>query len=427
MMIYFDPSEIMRGIRQLLISDKKRIGFLFGAGTSLAKKEQDSPTVPAIEKLTELVSNELKERYADALTSIKQDIEDSNLSFNVETLLSNVEEKINIVGKGSLNGLDKPNFIALRDQIKQCFLKEVAVHKHINTTNVEQLNKMIQVDFASWIQNANRKYGVEIFTTNYDYLFEIGLEHCEVPYYDGFSGSYQPFFNSQSVESLTYLQSQTKLWKIHGSLGLQQITPGKVVRVPSERDCMLIYPSILKYADSKKQPYASFMDRLNLFLKQDDAVLFVCGYSFGDEHINERIISALKSNSDAHVYVFFYDVIWKNGCKINSFTAEHPLAKLAEECNKITVLASKYAVQGTKFGEWKLKREPSREDSVDINLYFDEDAPYDASLPLKQERQGDELWTGKGELTIINFTKFVEFLHNMIPYERGEKDERTVL
>lgn len=427
MMIYFDPSEIMRGIRQLLISDKKRIGFLFGAGTSLAKKEQDSPTVPAIGKLTELVSNELKERYADALTSIKQDIEDSNLSFNVETLLSNVEEKINIVGKGSLNGLDKPNFIALCDQIKQCILKEVAVHKHINTTNVEQLNKMIQVDFASWIQNANRKYGVEIFTTNYDYLFEIGLEHCEVPYYDGFSGSYQPFFNSQSVESLTYLQSQTKLWKIHGSLGLQQITPGKVVRVPSERDCMLIYPSILKYADSKKQPYASFMDRLNLFLKQDDAVLFVCGYSFGDEHINERIISALKSNSDAHVYVFFYDVIWKNGCKINSFTAEHPLAKLAEECNKITVLASKYAVQGTKFGEWKLKREPSREDSVDINLYFDEDAPYDASLPLKQERQGDELWTGKGELTIINFTKFVEFLHNMIPYERGEKDERTVL
>ena len=102
-MIYFDPSEIMRGIRQLLISDKKRIGFLFGAGTSLAKKELDSPTVPAIGKLTELVSNELKEHYADALSSIKQDIEDGNLSFNVETLLSNVEEKINVVGKGSLN------------------------------------------------------------------------------------------------------------------------------------------------------------------------------------------------------------------------------------------------------------------------------------------------------------------------------------
>lgn len=420
-MIYFDPSEIMRGIRQLLISDKKRIGFLFGAGTSLAKKQQDSPIVPAIEKLTELVSNNLKDRYADALASIKQDIEEDNLPFNVETLLSNVEEKINVVGKGSLNGLDKINFIALRDQIKHCILKEVSVHENI--TNIEQKNKMIQVDFASWIQNANRKYGIEIFTTNYDYLFEIGLEHCDVPYYDGFNGSYQPFFNSQSVESLAYLQNQTKLWKIHGSLGLQQLPSGKVVRVPSKQDAMLIYPSILKYADSKKQPYASFMDRLNLFLKQDDAVLFVCGYSFGDEHINERIISALKSNSDAHVYVFFYDIIWENNRKINSFTAQHPLAKLAKECNKITVLASKCAVQGTKFGEWKLKREPSREDSVDINLYFDEDAPYDSSLPLKQERKGDESWTGKGELTIINFTKFVGFLQNMIPYESGEKDE----
>lgn len=34
----FDPSEYIKGIQQLLISDKKRIAFLFGAGTSLAKK-----------------------------------------------------------------------------------------------------------------------------------------------------------------------------------------------------------------------------------------------------------------------------------------------------------------------------------------------------------------------------------------------------
>lgn len=33
-----DPSEYIRGLQQLLISDKKKIGFLFGAGTSSAKK-----------------------------------------------------------------------------------------------------------------------------------------------------------------------------------------------------------------------------------------------------------------------------------------------------------------------------------------------------------------------------------------------------
>ena len=35
-MIYFDPSEYVRGLQQLVISDKKKIGFLCGAGTSLA-------------------------------------------------------------------------------------------------------------------------------------------------------------------------------------------------------------------------------------------------------------------------------------------------------------------------------------------------------------------------------------------------------
>ncbi len=36
-MIY-DPSEYVRGLQQLLVSDKKKTAFLFGAGTSLSKK-----------------------------------------------------------------------------------------------------------------------------------------------------------------------------------------------------------------------------------------------------------------------------------------------------------------------------------------------------------------------------------------------------
>jgi hypothetical protein len=32
-----DPSEYIRGLQALLVSDKKKIGFLFGAGTSLCK------------------------------------------------------------------------------------------------------------------------------------------------------------------------------------------------------------------------------------------------------------------------------------------------------------------------------------------------------------------------------------------------------
>ena len=42
MEITHDPSEYIKGLQQLLISDKKRIGFLFGAGSSMAKKDENS-------------------------------------------------------------------------------------------------------------------------------------------------------------------------------------------------------------------------------------------------------------------------------------------------------------------------------------------------------------------------------------------------
>ncbi len=150
------------------------------------------------------------------------------------------------------------------------------VSVHTDVSGIE--STLIQYDFAKWICNADRKFAVEIFTTNYDYLFEIGLEANGVPYFDGFTGSYKPFFNADALEDINYLPKQTKLWKIHGSLGLHKdSSSGRIIRMSSDKDDLLIYPSSLKYNDSKKQPYSAFMDRLNLFLKQDDAVLFVCG------------------------------------------------------------------------------------------------------------------------------------------------------
>ena len=73
-----DPSEYIRGIQQILISDKKRIGFLFGAGTSLVRKNEHSQTVPAISKMTVEIMSELTNKdlcenaatYKPSLTSL---------------------------------------------------------------------------------------------------------------------------------------------------------------------------------------------------------------------------------------------------------------------------------------------------------------------------------------------------------------------
>ena len=417
-----DPSEIIRGIQQLLVSDKKKIGFLFGAGTSLSAKSKLSPKIPAIEKMTTQVVALIKKKedYCKALQDIETDILDDGKRFTIETLLSNIAEKIAIVGKGNLNGLNKEELMRLDELIKAEIRNIISVHNNITDSS---FSEMVQCDYANWICSAKRKHAVEIFTTNYDYLFEIGMEHFNVPYYDGFTGGYQPFFNPDSLENLGYLSQQTKLWKVHGSLGLHQDEDsGRIVRGASNRDDLLIYPSSLKYVDSRKQPYSSFMDRLNIFLKQDDAVLFVCGYSFGDEHINERVISALETNTTAHVFALYHDISWdEKGNKTNTFTENAYLAKLAQRCRKLTVLSSRSAVIGARFGDWKLKREPSNDDTINLNWYFDEDAPIDVEVMLNEEKKGCEQWTGRGDLTITDFGKFTNFLLNMIPgVEWGE-------
>ena len=410
----YDPSKYIRDLQQLLESDKKKIAFLFGAGTSLAKKNENSINIPAMRKMTEMIESELSKmkKYKSAIKEIKQEIGDDK--YNIEALLSNIEEKRHIIGKGTLNGLKLKDFNFLVTKTKNQIREIVCVHKKIIES--KGLNNLIHVDFAEWIDRADRKHAIEIFTTNYDYLFELGMEEKNIPYYDGFSGSYEPFFYSESVDDIDFLPKQTKLWKLHGSLGWHvDMKSEKVWRKDSDCEDILIYPSTLKYADSKKQPYIALMDRLTNFLKQPDTVLIICGYSFSDEHINERILTALKSNTLAHVYILFYDILLKDGKKSGyGLTEDSKLAKMGKLCSKMSILGCRNAVIGCQYGTWKLKREPDDDDTINISLYFDEDAPYNVDDQINKAQKGEEIWTGQGELILADFTRFVKFLHSMI-------------
>lgn len=99
-MINHDPSEYIRGIQQILISDKKKIGFLFGAGSSLAKNNNQSLTVPAISKMTSEIVKEVEKvnpTFKTALDAIKENLGEKN--FNIETILSNLEQKFTFYRK----------------------------------------------------------------------------------------------------------------------------------------------------------------------------------------------------------------------------------------------------------------------------------------------------------------------------------------
>ena len=412
-----DPSEYIRGIYQLLINSKKRIGFLFGAGTSLAQKVADkSPAVPAINELTDLIVGELnneedkngKKIYNELLNALRSDLKEK---FNIESILSNLEQKYEILGNSTLNGLNKQDYQELIRKIKNAIKEKVSVHLKDNI----EFDSLIQSDFANWVGQADRAFGIEIFTTNYDLLLEIGLENNSIPYYDGFTGSYKPFFSDESVERMNFLPFQTKLWKVHGSIGWHiDESSGKIIRDNSDKEDIVIYPSIYKYQDSRKLPYISLLDRLSNFLSEDDSVLFTCGYSFSDFHINQRILSALNTDKNSHVIALYWDEFKDNGKIMYSLNVESPLYKLATSNSKFSILGFRSAIIGRRLGKWKLSKEPDKDETPNINLYFDEDAAFIPELEKNKEFKGNEKWSGEGKFLLPNFVHFVNFLNSMI-------------
>lgn len=409
-----DPREHIRGIHQILISDKKRIGFLFGAGSSFATG-LPGVFVPAIEKMTETIVSEIEAHSAEFKTAIKDiqtEIAAVKCAFHIETLLSTIEAKRAVIGGGKLNGLDSDGFSELATFVKNRVVELVSVHEKLI---VADRKKTAHARLANWVQKARRRFPAEIFTTNYDYLFEIALEGSGIPYFDGFSGSFEPFFCPEAVEDVEAYPHLVKLWKMHGSLGWTYRDSDKAVIRQRSASEVLIYPSHLKYNTSKKQPYVGLIDRLCAFLQQDDAVLFTCGYSFGDAHINERIVTSLRRGANSHVIAMYYDEMRDQD--------KNSLFGLADETNSVRSLAThetggkmsvyglRHAVIGGKFGEWRLRDEPKTTESIRVSQYFDEDA----AIPSEEagERKGDERWNGTGRFLLPDFRKLTDFLNDL--------------
>ncbi len=406
-----DPREFIRGIQQILINNTIRIGFLFGAGTSMAApltdkdgkhvkddKNKTKPLIPGVNAMTEkIIADIIEPKSQKALETIKDELEEDSSAYMLENIISSIDQKLKVVGKDTLCGLDKQGLKELRTRFQKEIRSLVSVHSNPNI-NIDESAKL-HSDFARWIRNASRKNAVEVFTTNYDYLFEIGYESQKLPYFDGFVGGYKPFFDPVSVENDYLIPKWTRLWKLHGSLGWGYDDEEKRIIRSREisDDGIVIYPSLLKYDDSRKQPYSSYIERLSSFIKKEDGVLFICGYSFGDEHINDTIINALAQSKSSTVIALVFD---KN-LDENSI----PI-KVGRNSNQFMICGSKTALIGGIFGKWALKREPSKDDFEFIDQFFDRDAP----LPPSDKGQGDEIEQASGELKLVDFSDFVKFL-----------------
>lgn len=157
-----------------------------------------------------------------------------------------------------------------------------------------------------------------VFTTNYDLAIEWAAESIDLQVSNGFLGTHIRRFSPQSFD-LSFRNTQARgearfgvyniyLAKLHGSLTWKQ-EGGQVFEVSAplahqriedfmaERNGedlgLMVMPRAAKYMDTIGYVLGELFRRFAEFMSKPQSCLILCGYGFGDEHINRLIRSAL--------------------------------------------------------------------------------------------------------------------------------------
>lgn len=157
-----------------------------------------------------------------------------------------------------------------------------------------------------------------VFTTNYDLAIEWAAESIDLQVSNGFLGTHTRRFSPQSFD-LGFRNTQARgearfgvyniyLAKLHGSLTWKQendqvfevsapLAHQRIEAFMTERDGsdlgLMVMPRAAKYMDTVGYVLGELFRRFAEFMSKPQSCLILCGYSFGDEHINRLIRSAL--------------------------------------------------------------------------------------------------------------------------------------
>ena len=189
------------------------------------------------------------------------------------------------------------------------------------------------LSFASRTGNKER---LNIFTTNYDRLIEVGAELAGIHLMDRFVGTMMPIFRSSRLQldvhynppgirgEPRYLEGVVRLTKLHGSVDWLQ-NGGEIRRIglPFGADNIdsylkapglygtnamgvMIYPNSAKDRETAEYPYVELFRDFAASICRPNSTLVTYGYGFGDEHIN-RVLNDMLTIPSTHIVIISYN------------------------------------------------------------------------------------------------------------------------
>ena len=321
----------------------KNVHFLFGSGTSC-------PAIPNMDGLFKRMNEEIEKESNNITKENKEsfkniaDIKGKNL----EEILGVLYSKREFL-KGT-EPKDSGKYIECNDLIH--FIEKIIFHEinisftdkvSLNTDNVNTDNVNTVLDtyknFYQKIALRNKDLSrINIFTTNNDLFNEQALDALNIHYINGFNGGLNKYFNpamfnytyskrmDTTIDRFEPVENMVYLYKIHGSINWIEDTSSnnnyfgiKEEYKPfyDETKSTLIYPTPMKQNKSLGSPYSDLFREFQHKLLEPNSVLFVIGYSFSDEHVNDIIYRALATNSTFNLVIINNIGEDKPICKIN--------------------------------------------------------------------------------------------------------------
>jgi hypothetical protein len=312
----------------------RRVCLLLGAGSSCAAG------MPDVVGLLDRIKGRLKD---DVLDNAERLYKDRNL----EEGLTRLRKIRALLGEDeTFDGFGAASAAELEKQILTGIIAELSAPP----ATLDPARTL-----ALWAAGEFYSRSIEIFTTNYDLLIEGGLEDLGISYFDGFVGAMHARFRPDLIEPAAGGESLpasfVRLWKLHGSLNWKLEPSGEVRRCGTplpQPEVAAVYPSEEKYNQSRRVPFVVLHDRFRRALAEPESLTLVCGYSFGDAHLNEVLFDAARRYPRSEIVALCY--------------GEIPAELAGTILPNLSVMAAREAILGGHRKTW----EKPEEDHVDI-------------------------------------------------------------
>lgn len=201
------------------------------------------------------------------------------------------------------------SLLEIKEKIAKC-IEERKADVSIHWQFVKAVHRILRSGKAS----PNR--AVDYLVLNYDTLIEDALALERLDYADGFCGGSTAYWVTKCFVSDS---CDARVLKIHGSIDWcelnGEVLPCRIrpsLKLPTgSKKRVLIWPASTKYRETQNDPYAQILEIVRRALRpstNSEVVLTVCGYRFGDSHINIEIDRALRESNKALTVVVFTEM-----------------------------------------------------------------------------------------------------------------------